>query len=258
MDHQARVRLPVLLLAGAFLILAATTRPMPVSARRNAAGGQQTASKGEVRGHMDEHYAKAEDMQTAVVLGDLAGARESARWIAEHQETAGLPPSGQASVAEMKKAARAVAEASDVKAAAAGSAQMAVACGTCHASTNARPTFPQSNAPVSQRRAMGHMLDHKRAVDLMYRGLVEPSDAAWNDGAKALKAAPLKLEYIRSPSKSPKEAAQFEAETHAIAEKAGAATRPEDRAKVYADLVGGCAECHALYGRVPGEGLPKK
>lgn len=255
MDHRARVRLGVLSLACAFF---AADPGAPIArAVSDPAGRQLTASKGEVRSHMDEHFARVMSVQTALVLGDLAGAQETARWIAEHPETAGLPQGGQASVEEMKKGASAVMTATDIRTAATGSARMAVACGTCHASANARPAFPPAAPGVSRRRAMGHMLQHKRAVDLLFEGLAEPSDAAWAEGAKALKTAPLKAEYIRKPSKSAADAARLEAQIHALADRASAAMRPADRVTVYGELIGGCADCHALYGRVPGEGLPK-
>ncbi len=207
---------------------------------------------------MDEHFTKVTEVQAAVIRGDVEGAKVGARWVAEHQETAGLPAAGQPSLDEMKKAAKAVSEAGDIKAAAEGTAQMAVACGTCHAASNAKPAMPAPPAPTPKDDSAAHMLQHQHAVDLLYRGLVGPSDESWAEGAKALKASPLKAAQLPKTAKPSKDAVKAEADAHALADKAAGATDPKARAAVYAELVGGCASCHALYGRVLGEGVPKK
>lgn len=254
--HVSPVSLGVLSVASVIFLAGSGVPP-----RADAGGApapQLTASKSEVRTHMDEHFGKASEVQAAVVRGDIAGAKDSARWIAEHQETPGLPASGKASVDEMKKAARSVAEASDIKAAAQGSAGMALACGSCHASSNAKPAFPPATKPTPRSRTMAHMLAHQHAVNLLYQGLVGPSDEAWAEGANALKAAPLSAAATPKPPKPSPEAAKAEADTHALADKAAAAKDPKERSGIYAELVSGCASCHALYGRVLGEGVPKK
>jgi mono/diheme cytochrome c family protein len=211
----------------------------------------------DVKPHMGEHFTKAADVQAAVVRGDLDAAKEHAKWLAEHEEIAGLPASGLAAVQEMKRAAKAVVEAPDAKAAAQASAEMAGACGTCHAAANAKPSFPPAPAKAAANPVAAHMHQHQHAIDLLYHGLIAPSGEAWAEGAKALKTAPLtKAEMPKS--KSAKEAAIAEAETHAAADKASAAQDPQARADVYGQLVAGCASCHALHGMVLGEGMPKK
>jgi mono/diheme cytochrome c family protein len=212
----------------------------------------------DVKKHMDEHFSKVTEVQAAVVRGDIVGAKEGARWIADHQETAGLPASGQPSLDTMKKAAAAVADAADIKAAAQGSADMAVACGSCHAAGNVKPAFPALTAPVPKNETDAHMLAHQHAVDMLYEGLVGPSEEAWTEGARALKASPLTASQLPKAPKPSKEVAKAEADANAVADKVIAARDAKARGAVFAELVGGCASCHALYGRVLGEGLPKK
>jgi hypothetical protein len=252
--HRARVRLGVLSLV-ALILLAACGSPPPAEKPAEVAKPAQPAV--DVKQHMNEHFAHATDVQAAVVRGDVAAAKEHAKWIAEHPEIEGLPAAGLPAVQEMKKAAKTVADAADMKTAALGSAEMAAACGSCHAAANAKPPLPAPPEKPATNPTAGHMHGHQHAVDLMYHGLVGPSDEAWTDGAKALKAAPMtKTEMPKT--KSAKEAAIAEAETHATADKALAAKDSKARAAVYGDLVAGCATCHALHGMVLGEGVPKK
>ena len=67
----------------------------------------------DVAKHMHEHLARVTTMQEAVIRGDIEAAVEPARWIADHQPTAGLPAGQEAVLADMKKQAAVVAEATD-------------------------------------------------------------------------------------------------------------------------------------------------
>jgi hypothetical protein len=251
--------IPGLLSVIAIVLIAACGGQTPAGKPAEpAAAAPPAAPAVDVKAHMDEHFAKVTDVQAAVVRGDVEGAKDGARWIADHQEAAGLPTAGQASLDEMKKAARAIADAADIKVAAQGTADMAAACGSCHAASGSKPAMPAATPPTPKDETAAHMLAHQHAVDLLYRGLVGPSDESWAEGAKALKASPLKAAQLPKPSKPSKEAAKAEADAHALADKAATAADPKARASVYAELVGGCASCHALYGRVLGEGAPKK
>jgi hypothetical protein len=253
-DVRRRVALGILLVSAALL---AACGGQPPAEKAPEAVKPAAPSAADVKAHMGEHFAHASDVQGAVVRGDIAAARDHAKWMAEHQELAGLPPAGLPAAQEMQRAAKAVVEATDLKAAAQGAAEMAAACGACHAAAGVKPALPEAPTKAEGTATVAHMHAHQHAVDLLFHGLVAPSDAAWAEGARALKAAPMtKTEMPKS--KSVKEAAVAEAETHAAAEKAAGATDTKARSAIYGDLVAGCASCHALHGMVLGEGLPKK
>jgi hypothetical protein len=207
--------------------------------------------------YMTDHYSRTTTIQEAVIRGDLDAAREPARWIAEHQELAGLPATVQPQVDGMKNAAKAVAEAADLKSAASATARMAVACGKCHAAMSIQPTL----APVPQvsrpEPAPAHMQDHLRAMDLLYDGLIGPSDEAWIKGADALRASPLTAKELPKDQKLTREVLAQETEVHALADKARQATDAGARAVIYGEFIAACAGCHALHGSVWGPGLPK-
>jgi hypothetical protein len=207
---------------------------------------------------MDDHFTKVTEVYDAVIRGDLDAARVPARWIAEHQDAAGLPPAAQPKVDEMKQAARLVVDAVDVAAAAHGTAAMAVACGNCHAATSVKPKFPApAPPPPAKSEAEAHMRDHQRAIDLLYQGLVGPSEQAWADGVRALKNAPLSGVNMPKDPQLTRERVLAEVEVHALADQAKVAADAPARAEVYAQLTANCASCHALHGKVWGPGLPK-
>ena len=204
--------------------------------------------------HMTEHFDKAREMEAALVRGDLEGAKELGRWIAEHETAAGLPAGLESHVDEMKKAAGAVASATTTEAAAIAAARSLAACGTCHAAgqVHAAPTPP--TPPQAGEGRDIHMLEHQHAVDLLLQGLVGPSDDLWMRGADAMKTAPLTDKDL--PEVSP-EVAKFGARVHELAQRAADATTTEARVAIYGELVGKCASCHGEYGRVVGPGAPK-
>ena len=49
------------------------------------------ATRAEVKTHMGDHFKKVKEVEEAVIRGDLEGAKVPAQWIADHQETTGLP-----------------------------------------------------------------------------------------------------------------------------------------------------------------------
>ncbi len=113
----------------------------PQRSSEPAAAAPPAAPAVNVKAHMDEHFAKVADIQAAVVRGDVEGAKEGAKWVAEHQKPRGCRlPDRPASRDE--EAAKAVAEAVDIKVAAQGTPDMAAACGSCHAASGSKLAMP--------------------------------------------------------------------------------------------------------------------
>ena len=249
------------MLALAVVLLAAAcggSAPADKPAETAALPAAAPAPPPNVPAHMDDHFAKATEAHKALLRGDLEAAKEPAKWVAEHQEVAGLAPSAGPAIEQMKKGARQVAEATDIAAATQGAAAMAVACGQCHAASDAIPKFPQAAPGAAKSEAGAHMVEHERALDLLYMGLIGPSARAWADGAKALKSAPLAGAKLPNDPLLTKERLAAEAAVHALADKAAAATDFPTKTEIYGKLAANCASCHALHGRVWGPGLPKR
>jgi cytochrome c553 len=207
-------------------------------------------------GHMTDHFAKVEDVQNAVIRGDLEGMREPAKWLAEHKADQGLPATSATQISAMQNAAKRAADATDIKTAADATATMAATCGTCHRSTKVTPRMPDVPA-IEGKGVQGHMLAHQRAVDFMYQGLAAPSDRLWVQGADLLKASPMAKEDFPSDPKLTDEIKAYEVKIHELAGRARKASDPKSRVMAYAEVISSCAQCHSLHGKAWGPGLPK-
>jgi mono/diheme cytochrome c family protein len=259
--RKARSRTP------AFIVLVLVTLSLAAACGGDTKPAETTAAapqsppppaSADVVKHMHDHLAKVQEVHQAVVRGDLDGAKTAAGSFANHEELAGMPDKVQA-VSAMKRAAKEVTESKDIKAAGEATAAMAAACGSCHQASSAKPPFSPTPAPAKAGGGTkGRMLEHQRAVEMLYQGLIAPSDELWARGAEALKAAPLKEDKFPASARLSKEALSAQIATHEVALKAVEAKGLEERADAYGDLIGGCATCHSLSGRVIGPGAPKQ
>jgi cytochrome c553 len=203
---------------------------------------------------MAGHFGKVRELEEAVIRGDLESAKAAAQWIAEHQEAAGLPAGTESYVTATKNAARAVAASASLGNAGVAAAFTVAACGECHAAAKVTPKMPEVSVPPTLPGTAAHMLAHQYAVDLMYRGMVGPSETLWKQGAEALKGSPLRDKDLTKVSK---EIVASETRVHELAGRAAQAADAGSRIAIYGDLIGGCASCHGMHGRVLGPGLPK-
>lgn len=250
MAHRLFVGLMIL---SAAFILSACSRPAPPAAEQSTAA-VPAQSSADTAARMTAHFGKVRDLDEAIVRGDLESARADAQWIADHQETAGLPAGTGSYVTATRDAARAVAASASLGNAAVATAFAVNACGECHAAAKITPNMPEVSPPPSQPGTAARMREHLYAVDLMYRGMVGPSDALWKQGAEALKGSPL---GDKDMGKASKDLAASEARVHELAGRAAQAADAGSRIAIYGELIGSCAGCHAMHGRVLGSGLPK-
>jgi cytochrome c556 len=213
-------------------------------------------SVSELTKEMHEQLGKVIVVQQAVIRGDLETAAVPAKWMADHQEVAGFQADLASYVADMKKFAANVAGAKDIKGAATATTMMISYCGKCHEAAKLKPVFPDLPKPIWRKGTAAHMLEHQWAVDLMYQGLAGPSDELWTKGVEALKTAPL------SAADLPKDAsltAAIVASERKVHEQAAESLKTADmgtRVALYSEVLGECATCHSLHGRVWGPGLP--
>jgi cytochrome c553 len=203
---------------------------------------------------MAGHFGKVRELEEAVIRGDLEGAKAAAQWIAEHQETTGLPAGTESYVKATTNASRAVAASASLGNAGVAAAFAVAACGECHAAAKVTPKMPEVSVPQALPSTAALMLAHKHAVDLMYRGMIGPSDTLWKQGAEALKGSPLTDKDLTKVSK---EIVASEKRVRELAGRAAQAVDAGSRIAIYGELVGGCASCHASHGMVLGPGLPK-
>ncbi len=247
-----RLIVGLMILSVAFAV-SACGRPAPAPAGQSAAAAPPQPSA-DTAARMAGHFGKVRELEEAVIRGDLQSAKAAGLWIADHQETAGLPAGTESYVTATKDAARAVAASSSLGNAGVAAAFAVAACGECHAAAKVTPKMPEVNAPPTSTGGAALMRAHQYAVDLMYRGMVGPSETLWKQGAEALKGSPLRDKDL---AKVAKEIVASETRVHELAGRAAQAADAGSRIAVYGELIGGCASCHAMHGRVFGPGLPK-
>lgn len=196
----------------------------------------------ELRPRMREHFSKGAAIRDAVIRADLEGVRAPAKWLADHPQE-DLPDSAQPNILEMRRLAAEVAAAKDLPQAARGVARLAAACGACHTAIEVTPTLVAAFPRGEDETLKGEMKKHYRAADLLYRGLVVPSEHSWTSGAKALAGDPTELELRRGPGAKP-EIETLARRLHDLAEEAGKAGDPKARTEVYGRMLETCSDCH--------------
>jgi len=209
----------------------------------------------ELTKEMHANLGKITEIERAVIRGDLEAAVEPAKWVVDHQETAGFPANTGSYVADMKKFAANVAGAKDATGAANSTAMMISYCGACHEAAKVKVAFPEVKAPTWTRGRSAHMQTHQYALDLMYQGLAIPSEDQWKKGLEALKTAPLADADLPKDSALTKEIVANETKVHDQAEKALKVSDMGTKVAIYGDVLRECATCHGLHGRVWGPGF---
>ena len=202
----------------------------------------------QVAAHMEDHFAKADELQRAVIAGDLAAAKAPAEWIVDHAEMPNMPAEWEPYLPPMRDAARVVAGATDLVTAAKATARMGAACGTCHRALGAHVQFDIEGALAEGGDAVSHMQRHVWASGRLWEGLVVPSGEVWQSGAQALDEVPLVPEEVTEDSAifaQVKGTANHVHELGAAARQAGDA---DTRAAVYGEFLATCASCHKATG----------
>ena len=237
-----------------FLVVALSALVLAAGCGKSAEPVQETPAAVPITpAHMAEHFSKVREVEDAIIRGDLDAAKAPARWLADHQEVAGAAGT-ERPLKDMKAAAQSVATTDTIDNAANAAAGLVGACGSCHAASKVEPKLPPVAARTARSDRARHMLEHQVAIDRLYRGLVVPVSADWRAGAEALKAAPLRDKAMKDIAK---EATAAEARVHELADRAIKAPDQSSRAAIYGSIIGTCASCHGLHGRIWGPGLPK-
>jgi cytochrome c553 len=224
-----------------------------------SACGDRTTPEGEnasaeyprevLQAHMRDHFFKANEVQLAVINGDLAAVREPAEWMAEHVNSAAMPKEWVTHAEAMHKAARRAADAKDIATAAQATANMGAACGSCHQALEAEVGFAVESAPPEGEGAATHMARHAWASGRMWEGLVAPSGVVWDGGAEVLSEAPLAPADLPVDLEMLSEASAMEEEVHALGSEAVGLTTQKERARVYGTFLSTCAACHEMTGK---------
>jgi len=193
---------------------------------------------------MREHFKEAEQIRHAVVSGKPKDAVQPAAALGS-VDIANLPPPWRAAMERMHTAASRVQNSADLSETAAGTADIGVACGSCHESQGG-PKVAVGDPPAVGESVVSRMARHAWAMERLWEGLYVPSSAAWKAGAKALQGEPFPPEVLEHGGVYGRTAAK---DFKALSSQAPLKETPKDRAALYAGLLGTCATCHLATGR---------
>jgi hypothetical protein len=230
------------------LVLALITLAFKPTLAQEAADEERSS----VADHMHEHLTRIGTIKAEIVAGRLAGVREPAIWLADHETVAGLPVDFEPYVAQMKSYARHVIEARDLVTAASAVSQMARTCGNCHLVNGVELEFGYDTQPREDiEDIVTHMQRHQWAADRLWEGLIGPSDSAWHRGTDMLIDVPLESEDVTIATEHFAEIARITRRIHALGGIGTETVTPDARSDLYGEVLGLCASCHVLLGRGP-------
>lgn len=205
---------------------------------------------------MHAHLAALDEIEYAVVRGDLEDVKQKSKELMAQLSMDGLPTDGQKQLGDLKGAAREAGEATSLEAASKAVARMTATCGTCHADLKTNVTLTAPVKPPTVAAVRGRMLEHYYSVEMMSMGLEAPSEELWKRGAQALRDAQV-MKITLKDEKLTADLNAAEANFRDLGAKAAAAKPVEARADLYGQVLTSCGQCHSLHGRVFGPGLPK-
>lgn len=196
--------------------------------------------------HMQEHFVRVDQLQKAIVAGDLDAAQKHADWVATHPPHDDLPAGWKPHVAMMRARARDVLEASELDRAALATARVAGTCGSCHAANDADVKLGAEPEPRPGDGVEDRMKLHQWAADRMWDAVVSRSDDLWDMGVGAMSGAPVAPAALDGePSEGSQLAAVLD-EYRALSEVAKKAATPEARVEALGAYLSTCIGCHQV------------
>ncbi len=195
-----------------------------------------------VRRDMQKHFDGVIDIQRAIVRGELAIARDRARWLATHDDPS-MPPAWQGRIDALRATAERLSQSTDLPSAANLAADLAGQCGQCHRALEANLSFAWTAQPPVTPRFDDLMRRHEWAAERLWEGIIGPNDERWQDGIDLLASLPLDADgyFGHLPNAHAILAAATQVRT--LASNADR-TRRRERAEWYGDLLNGCVGCH--------------
>ena len=213
---------------------------------RSPAPRKPLRALGPLHGVMHAHFVYLDDLQKAVIAGDLHQAKLSAQWIMDNRiEPA--PVSWAPFLTQLETATATVTGASNLSRASLGAAQIAGVCGACHEAHKIKPPL----APPTGTLPRSSMQQHKWAINRAWDAVVSNSDIAWREATRAFSQAPL---LPKTTIISEAERAHVQTFAQAIRElgrRAGALQDRPRRVQALSALLATCAACHTRLGIDP-------
>jgi len=192
---------------------------------------------------MRTHFHLVGEAQDAIIRGDLDVAKDAMRRLEAYRTQDDLPDVWRPYLAEMKELANITAESWDLKTASGSLARTGLGCASCHTALSAGPTLKDVPPPPDYGDTYSHMGRHAWAIQLMWEGIIAPSQSHYVAGASALAATPM---LPHEPNGDlPAAVSSLENAVHELSGRAAKSDDEEERAHLFGELLATCAACHA-------------
>jgi mono/diheme cytochrome c family protein len=212
-----------------FLVLCACARTAPAEATPAVEPPTPVAKL------MGKHFLRAREAMDLIIAGDLETTRAALAEVRDHH-VPDVPDAWVPMLADVRATADEGAAATNIGEAVAAVARLAEACGACHTRHGGGPIPEEMLLPP-----LDGMARHRWTTDMMWLGLLTPSDLAWRAGASELASRGV------SPGSQPIEEERL-ARWRPVVEKAATAAVeaevPARRADALAEVMAACAGCH--------------
>jgi len=239
-----------LILASILCVVLVATMPRLISAQEMPADDVSEAAD-----QMHENLDRITTIKAYVVMGDLDGVRQAAKWMVNLERMANLPATYEPFIAFMRSSARQIVNAEDLSSAVTSVSLMAQNCGNCHVAAKLKLEFGYDQIPAQWSDSETHMQRHQWAIDRLWEGLIGPSDSAWSRGTAMLAENPLHATDIMDDTSAADAAAldDMARRVHDLGAEGSGARALNVRSQIYGEILSLCAECHTRSGRGPGQ-----
>lgn len=195
---------------------------------------------------MFDHFRRAGQVQTALIAGDLEGARLPASWLAKFDGFEDVTELSGPWLEQLRDAAADIEQAVSIAEAAEATGRLGASCAGCHRASADGPRFQQMTSAPMATETVSHMMRHLWAMDRMWEGLISGSSQTWVSGASTI--ADDEPDHEVGGGAEVAALAELVHSQANIARSAALADRPA----AYAGLIETCAACHTAI-RVRGD-----
>jgi mono/diheme cytochrome c family protein len=230
-------------------VVALATSTLSASAAQHA----EVSTEESLSDHMHQHLSTIRAVKQFIIAGQLAGMREPAAWLAEHEVAPELPPGWEAYMDELRLHAEETLAANHLVFAAAAVSEMARTCGDCHRANNVSGVVDAPGEPAPAGDDLrSQMRRHLWSANRMWEGLIGPSDDAWNSGVTALAGIEVDAREIGAPAVVQPKVEYLLTRIGELGKIGSEADSSAARSAVYGEFLSLCADCHSWTGGGPG------
>jgi hypothetical protein len=193
---------------------------------------------------MQHHFELLNDVQMAIISGEHSASTQRAKELARGLTNAKHPETWAPHLDTVRNSVWGIVRSSDLQQAASYLGRAGGGCGSCHAALAVESIGKIDISGFERPKDLDdYMWQHLWAAQNLWRGLVGPSNEAWNEGATILTQAG----FVPKSEQLAGQLAGLAATLQDIGLRAKTTDALADRAELYGEFLGTCADSHQQY-----------